>query len=71
MKRSATQITVEYYDFFQHMSREKLCAERLHEMDSNPDFSIPFLGLAPLAVAAFVVAGTGALAAVLQAPFSS
>jgi hypothetical protein len=56
MKLSATKITLGFYDFTQHMSREKFCAKRLHKINSAPDSSIPFLALDPFGVASFVVA---------------
>jgi len=71
MKISGTEITLRYYDFSQHMSREKLCARRLHEMNSQPDFLIPLLGLEAFAVAGFIGAGMGALSAAGQAPLFS
>jgi hypothetical protein len=71
MKLSGTEITLRDYDFSQHKSREKLCAKRLHEINSKPDFSIPILGLEAFAVAAFIGAGIGARCTAGQAPLFS
>jgi hypothetical protein len=69
MKLSATGITLGEYDFYQHMSREKLCAKRLHGLNSNPDFSIPSWALTPLQLPLLSWPGGGALSAAGQAPF--